>query len=72
MEKKSFEQSLTKLEEIVKVLEHGDISLEEAMGLFEEGVGLTAECTKLLDQAEQKVVKLVGGKEEPIEELKKD
>jgi exodeoxyribonuclease VII small subunit len=55
----SFEESLKKLEVIVDKLEKGDLSLEESLKLFEEGVGLSATCKKELDEAEGKVQMLV-------------
>ncbi|MGA7857970.1 MAG: exodeoxyribonuclease VII small subunit [Terracidiphilus sp.] len=55
----SFEDSLKKLEVIVEKLEKGDLSLEESLKLFEEGVGLSATCKKELDEAEGKVQMLV-------------
>lgn len=58
---KTFEQSITRLEEIVKRMERGDVPLEEALSLFEEGTGLVASCTKLLNEAELKVVQLSKG-----------
>ncbi len=54
-----FENSLKKLETIVDKLEKGDLSLEESIKLFEEGVELSAKCKKELDEAEGKVQKLV-------------
>lgn len=51
----SFENSLQRLEEIVLQLERGDLPLEQALKLFEEGVGLSASCRKELEQAEGKV-----------------
>ncbi len=54
-----FEEAVARLEEIVKSLESGDAKLEAALALFEEGVGLTAHCNKLLDGAEQKVMMFV-------------
>jgi len=51
----SFEQSLTDLETLVNKMETGDLSLDESLGAFEEGVKLTRECQKMLDEAEQKV-----------------
>ena len=54
-ENKTFEQSMTRLEEIVSLLERGDAPLEEAMTLFEEGAKLSAQCSAMLDKAEQKV-----------------
>jgi len=51
----SFEQSLTDLETLVGKMETGDLSLDESLGAFEEGVKLTRQCQKMLDEAEQKV-----------------
>ena len=59
--KKSFEESMTRLEEIVGLLERGDAPLEEAMAFFEEGAKLLRECTAQLDKAEQKVTLLTAG-----------
>lgn len=59
--KLTFEQSMQRLEEIVRILERGDAPLEEAMGLFEEGTALMKKCTTQLDKAEQKVNKLLAG-----------
>lgn len=59
--KASFEDQLTRLEEIVASLEQGEAPLAESLALFEEGTKLIASCTKQLDQAEQKVVKLMKG-----------
>jgi exodeoxyribonuclease VII small subunit len=55
----SFEESLKKLETIVDQLEKGDLSLEDSLKLFEEGVSLSAVCKKELDTAEGKVQMLV-------------
>ncbi len=65
----SFEQSLARLEEIVKLLEKGDAPLAESLGLFEEGTGLIRSCGKMLDEAEQKVVQLRKGPDGEPEEL---
>ena len=54
-----FEDSLRKLEGIVEQLEKGDLSLEDSIKLFEEGVGLSAACKKELEEAEGKVLMLV-------------
>lgn len=59
--KLDFEGSMTRLEEIVTLLERGDAPLEQAMALFEEGAKLLRECTTQLDQAEQKVTLLTAG-----------
>jgi exodeoxyribonuclease VII small subunit len=53
--KGEFEKSLARLEEVVKRLESTDLSLDEAMKLFEEGVKLSRDCQKQLEEAEGKV-----------------
>ena len=64
----SFEESMQRLEEIVRLLERGDVPLDESLALFEEGSGLIVQCGKLLDSAEQKVIKLKKGSDGmPIE-----
>ena len=60
-EKMNFEQSLARLDEIVRRMERGDVALDEALSLFEEGTGLAASCRTQLDQAEQQVVRLMKG-----------
>lgn len=55
----SFEESLKKLEMIVDQLEKGDLSLEESLKLFEEGVGLSTACKGELDAAEGRVEMLI-------------
>ena len=59
MKKKlDYEQSVTRLEEIVSLLEGGSLSLEESMKLFEEGNKLSVACYEALDKAEQKITRL--------------
>lgn len=58
---KSFEKSLDRLEEIVKSLEEGNVPLEKALKLFQEGTGLVENCEQLLNKAELEVVKLTKG-----------
>jgi exodeoxyribonuclease VII small subunit len=53
--KPDFERSLARLEEVVGKLESPQLSLDEAMKLFEEGVALSRECQKQLEEAEGKV-----------------
>jgi exodeoxyribonuclease VII small subunit len=69
MAEKTFEQSLARLEEIVKLLEKGDAPLAESLGLFEEGAGLIRTCGAMLDTAEQKVVQLRKSADGTPEEL---
>lgn len=59
--KTTFEQQLSRLEEIVAALEKGDAPLADSLSLFEEGTGLISACSRQLDQAEQQVVKLMKG-----------
>ncbi len=67
---KSFEEALKRLEEIVQKLEGGDLSLDESLSLFEEGINLSRFCTKKLAQAEKKVEKLLKlGEEFKLEPL---
>jgi exodeoxyribonuclease VII small subunit len=53
--KPDFERCLSRLEEVVRTLESPQLSLDDAMKLFEEGVALSAECQKQLEEAEGKV-----------------
>jgi exodeoxyribonuclease VII small subunit len=52
---RSFEQSMSALETIVRELERGDLPLEESLKLFEEGVKLSRECQERLRQAERRI-----------------
>ncbi len=54
----NFEKAITRLSEIVEILEGGEISLEESITLFEEGTKLSKLCYKTLDEAEQKIINL--------------
>ncbi len=55
-----FEKKLSRLEEIVTKMEGGDLSLEDSLKFFEEGVKLSRECNTQLAQAEQKVKLLLN------------
>jgi exodeoxyribonuclease VII small subunit len=65
---RSFEQALEALENRVRKLEGGDMPLEEALSLFEEGIELTRECHEKLDAADQKIVELTRGMDNEIQE----
>ncbi len=54
----TYEQAVSRLEEIVAKLEKNDISLDEALSLFEEGTRLTAFCTNKLNEAKQKITQV--------------
>ena len=55
----TFEDSLTRLKEIVGVLERGEAPLEEGLALFEEGVTLTRRCHEMLEAAGDRIRRLV-------------
>lgn len=50
-----FEQSIAELEEIVRQLEKGELSLDDSLKQFEKGIGLARRCQDVLNQAEQKI-----------------
>jgi exodeoxyribonuclease VII small subunit len=58
----NFEEQLTQLETVVERLERGDLSLDESVRLFEDGMKLSSACKKELEQAEGRVQVLVEGK----------
>ncbi len=68
VEKLSYEEASEELEKIVRALEEGEQSLDEALALFERGQRLTKRCLELLDEAELKVNKLSGENLVPFEE----
>ena len=55
MKKKSFEEALAKLEQITNALEEGDLSLEESLKHFDEGVQLAEQCNNKLNDAQKKI-----------------
>jgi len=55
MSKEKFEVMLAKLEEIVRRMEAGEMTLEESLAAFEEGIKLSRNCSKTLDEAQRKV-----------------
>jgi exodeoxyribonuclease VII small subunit len=67
---RSFEQALVDLEQRVKMLDSGDLPLEQALSLFEEGVALVQECHDKLDLAERRIAELTesasGPQERPL------
>ncbi|PIE67685.1 MAG: exodeoxyribonuclease VII small subunit [Deltaproteobacteria bacterium] len=60
--KPSFEKAINDLEKIVKVLESGDLPLEKALQKFESGIELSQYCSEMLEDAEQRVSLMMGGK----------
>ena len=72
MAKKNFENALADLENIVQRLDENDLSLDEALSLFEEGIKLSRFCSQKLDSVENKVEILLRDdegnlKKEPFE-----
>lgn len=66
---KTFEQSMTRLEQIVRAMERGDVALEESLKLFQEGTELVRSCQKLLDEAQLQVKKIMTAPDgSPVEE----
>jgi exodeoxyribonuclease VII small subunit len=55
MAKEKFEEALERLEEIVKKMEAGEMTLEESLKAFEEGIRLSRLCAKKLDEADRRV-----------------
>lgn len=58
-----FEQAMARLETIVSDLEKGELSLDESLKIFEEGIKLSKTCLKMLDDAERKVEILIQDKD---------
>lgn len=56
----TFEQAMTRLEQIVATLEGGRCTLDDSLKLFEEGTKLTAYCAEQIKSAEQKIIKLTA------------
>ncbi len=53
--KNTFEENIIRLEQIIESLEKGEAPLDECLSLFEDGVKISKECMKMLDNAEQKI-----------------
>ncbi len=68
MKYQDFEKALASLETIVAKLEKGDLALEEALRLFEEGIKISRFCSDKLNEAERKVEILLGNKKGQLEE----
>ena len=66
--KKSFEEQMENLEKIVAELENGNLNLDESVNKFEEGIKISKECNKILEEAEKKITILVNENGEMKEE----
>lgn len=66
---KTFEESMARLEAIVRSMERGDVALEESLKLFQEGTELVRNCQKLLDDAQLQVKMILTAPDgSPVEE----
>jgi exodeoxyribonuclease VII small subunit len=66
MAKDKFEEALGRLEDIVKKMEAGDMTLEESLKAFEEGIKLARLCSRRLDEAERRVEILLKQEGDPV------
>lgn len=60
IKKQSFEEKLEELNKIAEKIEKGDLSLEESVKKFEEGMKISKECNETLDKAEKKITELIN------------
>ena len=67
-EKESFEEKMQKLEQIVGELEKGDLNLDDSVKKFEDGIKISKECNKILEEAEKKITILVKKDDDDVEE----
>lgn len=56
---KTFEENMIRLEQIVRAMERGEVALEESLKLFQEGTDLVAQCSKMLENAQLQVKKVM-------------
>lgn len=59
-----FEDAMKRLEEIANELEKDDLTLDDSIAKFEEGMNLSKKCKQMLDSAEKKITILIGNKED--------
>lgn len=65
----TFEQALERLEEIVQKLESGNVSLDESIKIYQEGILLSKKCSEMLQEAEGKVLAIVNKEQDILEEF---
>lgn len=65
---KSFEENMEELEKVVAELEKGDLNLDDSVSRFEQGIKISKECSKILEEAEKKITILVKEDDEMKEE----
>ncbi len=66
--KKSFEEQISELEKIINELENGNLNLDDSVVKFEEGMKISKECNKMLENAEKKITILLNGENEELKE----
>lgn len=66
--KKSFEEQITELEQIINELETGKLNLDDSVAKFEEGMKISKECNKMLENAEKKITILLNNENGEIKE----
>ena len=68
--KSDFEENMKQLEAIVQKMEEGELNLEESIEQFEAGMEISKKCSKILEEAEQKITVLIENKDGSLEEEK--
>lgn len=68
MKEVKFEEAMQELEMIAKELEKGDLTLEESVSKFEEGMKLSKQCNTIIEEAEKKIAILLQKDEKMVEE----
>ena len=66
----NFEENMKQLEAIVQKMEEGELNLEESIEQFEAGMEISKKCSKILEEAEQKITVLIENKDGSLEEEK--
>ncbi len=66
--KKSFEEQISELEKIINELENGNLNLDDSVVKFEEGMKISKECNKMLENAEKKITILLNGENGEVDE----
>lgn len=71
--KRTFEEAMNELEEIVEKLENGELTLDQSLECFQKGIELSKYCNKRLDEVEKKITVLIENEEgELVEEVMKN
>ena len=68
----NFEKNMSDLENIVTELEKGDLNLDESISKFEEGIKISKQCNKILEEAEKKITILINDEEKDFTPLNQE